>query len=120
MLILIKSQANQIGVTVRELQTLPVVNYLFEFYNIEQDKNYLVYLSIENDSNRIDLFTITLPGDLDLPSGEFLYKIYQSENLVLSTDGKLLLEQGRAKIEKDFPAGNYFTFNTENTVNYVE
>lgn len=119
MLILRKNQANQIGVTVKELKTLTSPNYLFEFYSQIQDKSYLVYLPIQNDSSRYDLFTITLPTDLDLPTGSFLYRVYQSADSVLSTDGKLLLERGRAEVVKEFPTDSYYTFNTENEVNYV-
>jgi hypothetical protein len=120
MLILKLNQANQIGVTVKELKTLPSPNYLFEFYSQIQDKSFFVYLPIQNDSERFDLFTVTLPTDINLPTGSFLYRVYQSEDTNPDPTGKLLLEQGRAEVVKEFPTDSYYTFNTENEVNYVD
>ena len=101
------------------MTTLENPNYLFDFYSQERDKHFLIYLDILNDSSRIDLFNITFPEDLDLPSGEFLYTVYESSDLNLSIEDKNQLETGRFLMVKEFPEGNFYTFNTENQVNEI-
>lgn len=119
MILLKTNQVNQFAVTVKELKTLPSPNYLFSFYNQQKNKDYLVYLPISNASSRFDLFFIELPVNIDLPTGGYIYKIYQSDNLDLSIGDKLLLEQGRLEVVKEFPKDKHYTLNNINQVNYV-
>ena len=58
----------------------------------------MIQLARENQtSNRYDLFTLTLPTDLDLPAGKYHYFIYQAPNDG-DTDWETmdLLENGKA------------------------
>jgi hypothetical protein len=72
--------------------------FLFRFFHIETNKDYLIQLDRENiGSKRYDRFTITLPTDLNLPTGKYQYYIYQS--LIdgsLIFDGLVQLETGKA------------------------
>lgn len=120
-MILLKTQSlNQIGVTASELKTLENPNYLFEFENIQSKAKELIYLDkINPTSKRFDLFEITLPDDIDLKTGDYLYKIYESNDLVLNTTGKAILEYGRLEVSKDKTPNNVNTVTQENNINYV-
>lgn len=66
--------------TATEKATLDVFFFLFRFRNIQLEKDY--FLQIESDnagSPRWDRFTITMPGDINLPAGKYQYFVYQSE-----------------------------------------
>jgi|TARA_R110000744_G_scaffold143316_1_gene255163 hypothetical protein len=56
---------------------------------------------------------------MDLPKGNFIFSIYESEDQTTTTEGKNLLIKGKAEVVTDFPIGDYYTVNTTNNINYV-
>tara|TARA_R110000764_G_scaffold82328_1_gene162543 strand:+ start:2279 stop:2509 length:231 start_codon:yes stop_codon:yes gene_type:complete len=76
-------------------------------------------LTAQSSSNRFDLFFLSLPTDMDLPKGNFIFSIYESEDQTTTTEGKNLLIKGKAEVVTDFPIGDYYTVNTTNNINYV-
>lgn len=74
--------------------------FLFRFYHIELNKDYMIQLDRENiGSKRYDRFTLVLPTDIDLPTGRYQYYIYQSTiDGSLVYDGLVLLETGKCWI----------------------
>ena len=119
MIILSQNQLNQFGITVKELKEEENPNFLFLFHNQQQNKDYLIYLDCQNVSNRIDLFELELPVDLDLTTGNYIYKVFESTDLELSTEGKKLLELGKMKVKKEFDTNKHYTESNTNKVNYV-
>jgi hypothetical protein len=85
---------------------------------VEENKNFVIQLNKINISKRYDQFQIELPIDLNLPTGNYHYYIYQS--LIdndLSWENKLELENGKAVvpvskiITKNFKGnGNDYSF----------
>lgn len=78
--------------------------FLFRFFHIETNKDYLIQLDRENiGSKRYDRFTLILPDDLDLPTGKYQYYIYQSTiDGSLIYEGLIQLETGKAFVpDKD-------------------
>jgi hypothetical protein len=72
--------------------------YLFKFLNVQTKKEYFIELENELSLNpRGDLFTLTLPTDLDLKPGDYRYYVYESplagdrdiEDMRLLAPGKL-------------------------------
>ena len=76
-------------------------------------------MTAQSSSNRFDLFLLSLPTDVDLPKGNFIFSIYESSDDTTTTEGKNLLIKGKAEVVTDFPDGEYYTINTINTINYV-
>lgn len=109
------------GLTAKELTTIDTPFYLFRFYNIQKNENYLIYLSKLNaTSERYDLFSIDLPNDLDLPTGNYLYTIYQSvDDVNFHYKDMPILEEGRVEVVKEFPSTPSFVYTKIDQINYV-
>lgn len=107
--------ANNFGVTAKELATVETFFYLFRFFLIQDNKNFLIQLTPTNPtSNRYDDFILTLPTDLDLPVGHYHYFVYQSViDGSLDFEGLLELENGKTWIPDDAPARVEFDSDTE-------
>lgn len=87
-MIINKTQTNNVQVTVREQSSLPnPVYYLFEFLNKSSSLNYYCIAQIDSVVLGFDKFIITdttdpdaEAGEVDLPAGQYEYKIYQQES----------------------------------------
>ena len=120
MLLLKQSEANKIVLSLQQLVTITNPNYLFSFFHQQKREYFNFYLTAQSVSNRFDLFLLSLPSDADLPKGNFLYYVYESEDATITTEGKNLLAQGKAEVVTEFPVGDYYTINTTNSINYVQ
>lgn len=121
MILLEKNATNKIAITAKEITTISNPNYLFCFFNEQTRGKEFIYLSkINIESNRFDEYSLTLPSDLDLKSGDYIYSVYESSDLVLNPTNKRLLETGKMRVYKSFPSGFSYTSNTVDTVNYGE
>ena len=110
---MIKDTENVIAVTATEKATVSNFFFLFRFFLIEQNKNFVIQLTKDNGtSDRYDRFILDLPDDLNLPSGDYHYFIYQSlEDGNLDWDGLLELENGKAIVPTDEPTLKQFEGN---------
>ena len=65
--------------TLKELQTLDNPYWLFVFYNEENLLNYdsIILSDLSNYKERFNEFQLTLPTDLDLSQGDYIYKVYE-------------------------------------------
>lgn len=119
MLLLKQNEINKIAVSLSQLVTIANPNFLFSFFHQQKREYFYFYLTAESRSNRFDLFLLTLPTDVDLPKGNFIFSIYESEDETTTTEGKTLLIKGKAEVVTEFPEGTYYTINTTNKINYV-
>ena len=119
MLLLKQNEINKIAVSLSQLVTIQNPNFLFSFFHQQKREYFNFYLTAESRSNRFDLFLLTLPTDVDLPKGNFIFSIYESEDETTTTEGKTLLIKGKAEVVTEFPEGTYYTINTTNKINYV-
>ena len=119
MLLLKQSEINKIAVSLSQLVTIANPNFLFSFFHQQKREYFNFYLTAESRSNRFDLFLLTLPTDVDLPKGNYIFSIYESEDETTTTEGKTMLIKGKAEVVTEFPEGTYYTINTTNTINYV-
>ena len=119
MLLLKQSETNKVVISLSQLVTIANPNFLFSFLHQQKREYFNFYLTAESRSDRFDLFLLNLPEDVDLPKGNFMYSIYESEDETTTTDGKTLLVKGKAEVVTDFPEGDYYTNNTINSINYV-
>ena len=119
MLPILKNAENIISVTATEKATLEVFFYLFRFFLIENNKDFLIQLPRLNPtSNRYDLFTLTLPTDLDLPAGKYHYFIYQAPNDG-DTDFENMLELENGKVIVPTTEMNNTDFKTNNEPDFT-
>ncbi len=119
MLLLKQSEQNKIAVSLKQIVTIANPNFLFSFFHQQKREYFNFYLTAQSSSNRFDLFLLSLPTDVDLPKGNFIFSIYESSDDTTTTEGKNLLIKGKAEVVTDFPDGEYYTINTINTINYV-
>lgn len=119
MLLLKRNEINKIAVSLSQLVTIQNPNFLFSFFHQQKREYFNFYLTAESRSNRFDLFLLTLPTDVDLPKGNYIFSIYESEDETTTTEGKTMLIKGKAEVVTEFPEGTYYTINTTNTINYV-
>lgn len=100
MLKLFKDTENIIAVTPDDKATETTYYYLFRFYHIQKNKNFVAQLTPDNPtSNRFKRFILDLPDTLNLDYGHYHYYIYQ--NVVDgNTDysGLVELENGKALV----------------------
>jgi hypothetical protein len=83
MLLLNKDSENKLYIVCDDILTISDPYYLWRFIHEQTQKEYLIQLVNEKEQNRrFDLFTLTLPDDLDLEEGEYYYYVYESD-----TDG---------------------------------
>lgn len=119
MLLLKQNEINKVVISLSQLITNQDYNILFSFFHQQKREYFNFYLTAESSTNRFDLFLLTLPEDMDLPKGNYLLSIYESEDETTTTEGKTMLIKGKAEVVTDFPEGEYYTVNTINTINYV-
>ena len=119
MLLLKQNEINKIAVSLSQLVTIQNPNFLFSFFHQQKREYFNFYLTAESRSNRFDLFLLNLPTDVDLPKGNFIFSIYESEDETTTTEGKTMLIKGKAEVVTEFPEGTYYTINTTNKINYV-
>lgn len=80
MLILNRSSENKMYVVCDDILTITNPTYLWRFYNEQTKEEHLIEIANETEQNpRFDLFTLTLPTDLDLNEGIFVWEIYESD-----------------------------------------
>lgn len=120
MLLLQRENENKIVISLNQLTTITNPNYLFSFFHQQKRKYFNIYLTPVSSSDRYDLFSITLPTDLDLVKGNYIFSVYESDDLETSTDGKTLLIKGKAEVITTFPEDSFYTINTINKINYVQ
>lgn len=108
MLHLQKDTANKIYIQVSDLVIIDNPVYLFRFLNTQTQREYLVELTNEYpDNRRFDLFTLTLPDDLDLDTGLYRYWVYESD-----TTGRTDYANMRTLAENSAELDRTFTSNT--------
>lgn len=94
-----KNSENIIGVTASEKATVDTFFFLFRFQNIETLVDTFLEIESDNPGNpRWDKFIITMPTDVDLPSGFYHYFVYQSE-VTDSTAWETMVELENGKLE---------------------
>jgi len=93
MIQIIKDSVNVVGLQVMELAVN--FDYLFVFRELQTQEVTKEYLVPETTTDRYTRFEITDPTDLDLPIGEYEYRVYDGDGI--STDESLfeLLEIGK-------------------------
>ena len=93
MIQIIKDSVNVVGLQVMELAVN--FDYLFVFRELQTQEVTKEYLVPETTTDRYTRFEITDPTDLDLPIGEYEYRVYDGDGT--STDESLfeLLEIGK-------------------------
>lgn len=119
MLLLNQESQNKIVLSLSQLVTISSPNYLFSFFHQQKREYFNFYLEAVSSSDRFDLFSLSLPSDIDLPKGNYMYTVYESEDTIISTDNKNILAVGKSEVLTEFPEGDYFTVNTINNINYV-
>lgn len=119
MLLLKQSESNKIALSLSQLVTIANPNFLFSFFHQQKREYFNFYLTAQSSSNRFDLFLLSLPTDVDLPKGNFIFSVYESADDTTTTEGKNLLIKGKAEVVTVFPSGEYYTVNTTNNINYV-
>lgn len=119
MLLLSKESLNKMYVVCDDVLTIDNPVYLWRFVNSVTREEHLIELVNSAEQNgRYDLFELTLPSDLDLNEGEYVYEIYQSDlSGDLNFDNMLMLTNGVAKVQATFtdsetyePTGNDTTY----------
>lgn len=98
MLKLRKDTQNVIAVTPDDKATVTSFFYLFRFFHVQLERDFVVQLTPTNPtSNRYKRFIVDLPNDINLPYGDYHFYIYQSLSDG-STDyqGLVELENGKA------------------------
>ena len=97
-----KNELNLIVLTLKELQTLDSPYWLFVFRNEENLINYqsILLTDLSTSTERFNEFELTLPTDLDLKQGDYIYKVYeQTSNSNLDPDlADNLCETGKALV----------------------
>ena len=93
MIQIIKDNVNVVGLQVMELAVN--FDYLFVFRELQTQEVTKEYLAPVTTTDRYTRFEITDPTDLNLPIGEYEYKVYDGDGT--STDESLfeLLEIGK-------------------------
>jgi len=80
MLLLQLNTANSLYVVCDDILTITSPIYLWRFYDSARKKEYLIELVNSESSNpRFDLFTLTLPTDLDLKESIYTWQIFESD-----------------------------------------
>lgn len=104
MLELTKASTNQMYVVCDDVLTITNPTYLWRFVHQVTRKEYLIELVNSAEQNgRYDLFTLTLPTDLNLLEGEYIYEIYQSDTPGDQDYANMLqLANGVARVQATF------------------
>lgn len=106
MILLNKATTNTMYVQCDDVLTYSSPYYYFLFKHQQTGEEFLKELVNTTSANeRIDIFTLILPTDLDLDEGEYDLKIYESE-----TTGSSTLPNDAVKLS-DYAARVIATFN---------
>jgi hypothetical protein len=119
MLLLKQSESQKIAIALNQLVTIETPNYLFSFFHQQKREYFNFFLEPITTSNRYNLFLLSLPTDIDLPKGNYMFNVYESVDQLPITDGKNILIKGKAEVITDFPNGTYYTVNTINNILYA-
>jgi hypothetical protein len=108
MLLLQLNTANKLYVVCDDILTITSPTYLWRFYDEARNKEFLIEIANEQATNhRFDLFTLTLPTDLDLKESIYIWEIYESDTPGDEDYANMnLLSNGTARV------GATFTENT--------
>lgn len=104
MLYLSQNSANELEVVCDDLLTIVNPYYLWRLEDQETKIEYLIFLTNSKQNNsRYDEFTLTLPTDLDLPTGTYEWWIYETDdNSTTAYTGLNVLSTGGAKVITEF------------------
>lgn len=93
-----------------DILTVAVPYYYFRFTNRLSKKEDIIELENELSQNqRIDLFTLTLPTDLDLKDGIYAWEVYESDTTGLtSITGLNMLSNGTARVGTTFATNDEY------------
>jgi hypothetical protein len=126
MMILYKTQVNEVIVTVTELVTLSSPYYLFSFESDATNEfTYCIAANISNTTARSDEFEIedkaspvALNGEVDLPAGTYIYRIYEqtSPTNLNPANAASLLEEGHCRVIGAEQTDTEYSNDTTNTV----
>lgn len=114
-----KNAENIIGVSASEKATEETYFFLFRFQNVETMVDSFLEIESDNPENpRWNRFTITMPDDIDLPSGFYHYYVYQCmtsgstdwENMVELENGKLEVPASQNEDKTFIQDGRDYTF----------
>ena len=119
MLLLKQNQSQKLALALSQLVTIQTPKFLFSFFHQQKREYFNFFLEPISTSNRFDLFLLSLPTDIDLPRGNFMFKVYESVDEEPNTDGKNVLLYGKAEVVTEFTEGEFYTINTTDNVNYV-
>jgi hypothetical protein len=93
MIQIIKDNVNVVGLQVMELAVN--FDYLFVFRELQTQEVTKEYLVPETTTDRYTRFEITDPTDLDLPIGEYEYRVYDGDGTSMDESLFELLEIGK-------------------------
>lgn len=111
MIYLLKNTSNIIAVTSSDVASLEDFFFLFRFFNVETKEETFLQIESDNAGNpRWDRFTIVMPDDVDLASGNYQYFVYQSE-VDGSEEWESMKELETGKLNVPQPDTNDKTFN---------
>jgi hypothetical protein len=126
MMILYKTQVNEVIVTVTERVTLSSPVFLFSFESdATNDITTCLAQNISNTTERSDEFLIeekaspdNLVGEIELPAGTYTYRIYeQTSTTNLDPESATsLLEEGQCRVIGEEETDTEYSNNTTNTV----
>jgi len=109
-LYLSKNTTNRLSVDAPQMAELETPYYFFTFSHLQIQSFYSTYLTRLNPaSKRFGEFNLILPSDLDMTSGTYEYKIFESaDEISTDTSTMVLLEQGICKVAKAFTPGSFY------------
>ena len=112
MITLQPNTVNNIAVTASELSTEETYFYLFRFFHVQENKDFVVQLDRLNPtSNRYDNFEFN-PETLEMQTGKYKYWVYQSlTDGSTDYDGLVVLEKGKAWVPAVGPTNKNFKLN---------
>lgn len=100
MLYLILNTTNPISIDAPQTVTTSTPFYYFQFEDIQTQETYSGYIDkLNSSSERFGEFEVVLPTAFDMPSGEYIYQVFESEDEIeTDTDNLTLLEKGMAVV----------------------
>lgn len=105
-----QNSVNEIIIKVNDLQTIEDPIYLFRFVHDTTKEEYLIELdNSEPYLTRASKFSLTLPTDLNLPTGKYRYYVYQSEQTGDEDfDDMIELTMSLADVQTEFNEGTTY------------
>jgi len=118
MLLLKQNQSQKLALALSQLVTIQEPKFLFSFFHQQKREFYNFFLEPITTSSRFDLFLLSLPTDVNLPKGNYMFKVYESVDEEPTIEGKNVLLYGKAEVVTEFPEGKIYTVNTTNNILY--